>query len=86
MRDMFVFDLSDLERRGLRVICSTYGHGESPSAALKFHYRLVAQHHPVLTGAECALFAIGDSNDQDFSRGGGLIDGALTADGPTRKP
>ena len=34
----------------------------------------------------CALFAICDSNYENFSRGGGLIDSAQTADDLTRLP
>ena len=83
---MFVFDLSYLERRGLRVICSTYGHGESPSAALKFHDRLIASTLP--RPHRCRVRLIRHMRQQlpELHRGGVHIHSALTADGTTRLP
>jgi cytochrome P450/flavodoxin len=82
-------DMADATAADLRpenvtlVICSTHGEGEMPSSAQPFA-RLLDAEQPDLTGIRYAMFGLGDSSYEFYSRGSELIDARLAALGAER--
>lgn len=65
------------------VICSTHGDGELPSGAEPFAAAL-DEERPDLAGVRYAMFGLGDSTYDTYSRGSELIDQRLAALGARR--
>lgn len=65
------------------VICSTHGDGDLPSSAAPFA-ELLDNEQPNLSGIRYAMFGLGDSSYETYSRGSERIDEKLTALGATR--
>lgn len=65
------------------IICSTHGEGELPSGAEPFASTL-DEIQPDLTGVKYAIFGLGDSSYDVYSRGSELIDERLAALGAAR--
>lgn len=65
------------------VVCSTHGDGELPTGALPFAEAL-DRDRPDLTGVRYAVFGLGDSSYDTYSRGSELIDERLAALGARR--
>lgn len=88
-RSVEVIDMSDFEvdtfsKENLYlIICSTHGEGELPSGALPFHEALQTM-NPDLTGIEYAMFGLGDSSYENYSKGSEHIDSKLSSLGATR--
>jgi cytochrome P450/flavodoxin len=82
-------DMTDATADDLRpenvtlVICSTHGEGELPSSARPFA-RLLDTEQPDLSGIRYAMFGLGDSSYEFYSRGSELIDARLAALGAER--
>jgi cytochrome P450/NADPH-dependent glutamate synthase beta subunit-like oxidoreductase/flavodoxin len=82
-------DMADATAADLRpenvtlVICSTHGEGEMPSSARPFA-QLLDEEQPDLTGIRYAMFGLGDSSYEFYSRGSELIDARLAALGAER--
>lgn len=74
-----VFDIATL----YLVICSTHGEGELPSGAQPFAEMLDAE-RPDLAGVRYAMFGLGDSTYDHYSRGSEHIDERLSGLGATR--
>jgi MioC protein len=82
--DMTDFDVSEMSQDKLYLlISSTHGEGELPSGAMPFLEALQAE-APDLTGVEYAMFGLGDSSYEHYSRGSEIIDEKLTALGAQR--
>lgn len=87
--DVTVIDMMDatgavFDRAALHlVICSTHGEGELPSGAEPFAAALDGE-QPDLTGIRYAVFGLGDSSYDVYSRGSERIDRRLSALGATR--
>jgi MioC protein len=65
------------------VICSTHGDGDLPSSAVPFA-ELLDSEQPNLSGIRYAMFGLGDSSYETYSRGSERIDERLAALGATR--
>ncbi|MCU1480231.1 MAG: nitric oxide synthase [Subtercola sp.] len=65
------------------VVCSTHGDGGLPASAVPFAELLDAE-RPDLTGIRYAMFGLGDSSYETYSRGSERIDERLAALGATR--
>jgi MioC protein len=65
------------------VICSTHGDGGLPASAQPFAEALDEQ-RPDLTGLTYAMFGLGDSSYETYSRGSERIDERFAALGATR--
>jgi MioC protein len=82
--DMSDFDVDTFSSENLYlIICSTHGEGELPSGALPFHEALQTM-NPDLTGIEYAMFGLGDSSYENYSKGSEHIDSKLSSLGATR--
>lgn len=67
----------------LLVICSTHGDGELPSGAVPFVAMLESE-EPDLRGVRYAMFGLGDSNYDNYSRGSEIVDERFRACGAER--
>lgn len=65
------------------VVCSTHGEGGLPASAVPFAEMLEAE-KPDLSGIRYAMFGLGDSSYEIYSRGSERIDERLTALGAIR--
>ncbi|WP_091470964.1 flavodoxin domain-containing protein [Paenarthrobacter nitroguajacolicus] len=65
------------------IICSTHGEGNLPESAQPFAEALEAE-KPDLQGIRFAMFGLGDSTYEHYSRGSEHIDHRLRALGATR--
>ncbi len=82
--DMTDATTADLRPENLTlVVCSTHGEGELPSSARPFAELLDAE-RPNLSGIRYAMFGLGDSSYEFYSRGSELIDARLAALGALR--
>lgn len=83
-RDMLDADPAELRPEDVfLVICSTHGDGELPSGAVPFAQALDRE-KPALGGVRYAMFGLGDSSYDTYSRGSELIDERLRALGAER--
>lgn len=84
-----VIDLRDVDVQALDpatvhlVICSTHGEGEMPESALPFASALDKQ-RPDLGAIRYAMFGLGDSTYEHYSRGSEHLDQRLAALGAQR--
>lgn len=82
-------DMTDIEIDMLNpevfylVVCSTHGEGDLPSSAQPFA-DLLDTEKPDLTGFYYAMFGLGDSSHEHYSRGSEHIDERFAALGATR--
>ncbi|HKU31385.1 MAG TPA: cytochrome P450 [Arthrobacter sp.] len=88
--DVRIVDLSDVEAAAIDpsrftiIVCSTYGDGELPTRARRFHEDLLSA-RPDLSGLRYALFGLGDrSYAQTYSRGSEILDETLQSLGASR--
>ncbi len=82
--DMTDATAADLRPENLTlIVCSTHGEGELPSSARPFA-DLLDTVRPDLTGIRYAMFGLGDSSYEFYSRGSELIDARLAALGAER--
>ncbi len=65
------------------VVCSTHGEGELPSGAVPFGV-LLEHGHVDLHGIRYAMFGLGDSSYDHYSRGSEIMDELLRARGAER--
>lgn len=65
------------------VVCSTHGDGDLPSSAVPFA-ELLDNEKPDLSGIRYAMFGLGDSSYETYSRGSERIDERFAALGATR--
>jgi MioC protein len=82
--DMTDFEIEDFSPEALYlVISSTHGEGELPSGAVPF-LEALERDKPDLTGVDYAMFGLGDSSYEHYSRGSEIIDEKLTELGARR--
>ncbi|BDS50672.1 flavodoxin domain-containing protein [Rhodoluna lacicola] len=82
--DMTDFDVSDFTPENFYIIISsTHGEGELPSGAVPF-FEALESDAPDLAGIEYAVFGLGDSSYENYSRGSELISEKLTELGAKR--
>jgi MioC protein len=81
MTDATVDDITD--GSFLLVVCSTHGDGGLPASAVPFA-ELLDEEQPDLSGVEYAVFGLGDSSYETYSRGSERIDERLTKLGAQR--
>jgi len=82
--DMSDFDVNSFSSENLYlIICSTHGEGDLPSGALPM-YEALESINPDLTGIEYAMFGLGDSSYENYSKGSQHIDVKLSALGARR--
>jgi MioC protein len=82
--DMTDFEILDFSAENFYlVICSTHGEGDLPSGAVPMLQALESE-NPDLTGVEYAMFGLGDSSYENYSRGSEHIDRKLASLGATR--
>jgi MioC protein len=82
--DMTDFEVEDFSPEALYlVISSTHGEGDLPSGAVPF-LEALARDKPDLTGVDYAMFGLGDSSYEHYSRGSEIIDEKLTELGARR--
>lgn len=82
--DMTDFDVNNFTADNLYlIICSTHGEGDLPSGAKPLFDSLEDQ-RPSLSGIEYAIFGLGDSSYEFYSKGSEHIDHKLTELGATR--
>ncbi|MCZ9881783.1 flavodoxin domain-containing protein [Arthrobacter sp. B2a2-09] len=82
--DMSDFDVAELSPEDFYIIiCSTHGDGELPTSARPFHESLSAA-SPDLSGVKYAIFGLGDSSYETYSKGSEHIDRVLTELGAER--
>lgn len=81
MSDMTVEELGSDEL--YIVVCSTHGEGDLPASAIPFG-ELLDEEKPDLTGVQYAMFGMGDSSYENYSRGSEHIDERFAALGATR--
>lgn len=82
--DMTDFDVADFDSENLYlVICSTHGEGDLPSGATPLFKALEAE-APDLSGIQYAMFGLGDSSYEHYSKGSEHINSKLTELGATR--
>jgi MioC protein len=78
------FDVSEFSADNFYVlISSTHGEGEVPSGARPFIESLNSE-TPDLSGVEFAVFGLGDSTYEHYSRGSEIIEEKLRQLGATR--
>lgn len=87
--EMTAVDMSDMTIEELGadvfyiVVCSTHGEGDLPASAIPFG-ELLDEEKPDLTGVQYAMFGMGDSSYENYSRGSEHIDERFAALGATR--
>lgn len=81
MTDVTIEDITD--GSFLLVVCSTHGDGGLPASAVPFG-ELLDEEEPDLTGVRYAVFGLGDSSYETYSRGSERIDERLTKLGAER--
>lgn len=81
MTDATMDDITD--GSFLLVVCSTHGDGGLPASAVPFA-ELLDEEEPDLTGVRYAVFGLGDSSYETYSRGSERIDERLTKLGAER--
>ncbi|MEN9735448.1 MAG: hypothetical protein RL129_158 [Actinomycetota bacterium] len=82
--DMTDFDLDDLSTENFYlVICSTHGEGDLPSGATPLLEALESS-APNMSGIEYAMFGLGDSSYENYSKGSEHIDNKFAALGAKR--
>ena len=81
MTDATVEDITD--GSFLLVVCSTHGDGGLPASAVPFG-ELLDEEEPDLTGVRYAMFGLGDSSYETYSRGSERIDERLAKLGAER--
>ncbi len=82
--DMTDFDVSEFSADVFYVlISSTHGEGEVPSGARPF-IEALNSNAPDLSGVEFAVFGLGDSTYEHYSRGSEIIEEKLRSLGATR--
>lgn len=82
--DMSDVDPADLSPDDfLLVLCSTHGEGELPSSAVPF-VSLLNHGQPDLRGIRYAMFGLGDSSYDNYSRGSEIVNERLRACGAER--
>ena len=87
--ETIAIDMSDItvEELGTHVfyivVCSTHGEGDLPASAVPFG-ELLDEEKPDLTGVRYAMFGMGDSSYENYSRGSEHIDERFTALGASR--
>lgn len=82
--DMTDFDIKSFSSERLYlIICSTHGEGDLPSGALPM-FESLDLNRPDLNGIEYAVFGLGDSSYENYSKGSEHIDTILGALGATR--
>jgi MioC protein len=81
MTDATIDDITD--GSFLLVVCSTHGDGGLPASAAPFA-ELLDEEQPDLTGVRYAMFGLGDSSYETYSRGSERIDERLTNLGAER--
>jgi MioC protein len=82
--DMTDFDVNDLSPDNFyMVICSTHGEGDLPSGATPLFEALEAD-APDMNGIEYAVFGLGDSSYENYSKGSEHIDNKFAALGAKR--
>lgn len=81
MTDATIEDITD--GSFLLVVCSTHGDGGLPASAVPFA-ELLDEEEPDLTGVRYAMFGLGDSSYETYSRGSERIDERLTKLGAVR--
>ena len=83
-RKVQVFDMSDFSSENFEstnlyiLICSTHGEGDLPSGAVPL-YESMKSLTPDLSDIEYAIFGLGDSSYENYSRGSEHIDALLTS-------
>jgi len=88
-REVEVIDMTDFDTESFSnetlylIICSTHGEGDLPSGALPMFESLQLE-RPDLGGIEYAVFGLGDSSYENYSKGSEHIDTILSALGATR--
>lgn len=82
--DLQDFDVLSFDRASVYlVICSTHGEGDLPESARPFAHELDTA-RPDLSGVRYAMFGMGDSTYENYSRGSEHIDERLGHLGATR--
>ena len=82
--DMIDFDVEDFSPESFyMVICSTHGEGDLPSGGVPLLQALTSQ-NPDLNGVEYAMFGLGDSSYENYSKGSEHIDQKLAELGAKR--
>lgn len=87
--EMIAVDMSEMTAEELGtdvfyiVVCSTHGEGDLPASAVPFG-KLLDEEKPDLTGIRYAMFGMGDSSYENYSRGSEHIDERFAALGATR--
>lgn len=82
--DMTDFDVDDFSPENFYlIICSTHGEGDLPSGAAPLFNSLASQ-APDLTGVQYAMFGLGDSSYEHYSKGSEHIDDKLSELGAIR--
>jgi MioC protein len=82
--DMSDFDVKSFSSENFYlIICSTHGEGDLPSGALPM-YEALESINPDLTGIGYAMFGLGDSSYENYSKGSEHIDAKLSALGARR--
>ncbi|MEY4499934.1 MAG: hypothetical protein RL319_922 [Actinomycetota bacterium] len=82
--DMTDFDVSDFTADNFYlVICSTHGEGDLPSGAMPM-FEALENDAPDLTGVEYAMFGLGDSSYEHYSKGSEHIDNKMSELGAKR--
>jgi len=82
--DMSDFDVKDFSVENFYlIICSTHGEGELPSGALPF-FESLTSNQPDLSGIQYAMFGLGDSSYENYSKGSEHIDQIMSNLGSER--
>jgi MioC protein len=88
-RGVQIFDMSDFSSENFDstnlyiLICSTHGEGDLPSGAVPL-YDSIKSLKPDLSDIEYAIFGLGDSSYENYSRGSEHFDTLLTSLGASR--
>jgi MioC protein len=87
--DIQAIDMADATPENLTpdtfylMVCSTHGDGDLPTSAVPFA-ELLDNEQPDLSGIRYAMFGLGDSSYETYSRGSERVDERLSALGATR--